>query len=46
MSISNWLESPDQFRKLLTALVSDRWEQLVDSLPMDDPALRQFATTP
>ena len=45
MTISNWLESPDQFRKLLTALVSDRWEQLVDSLSMEDPALRQFAAT-
>ncbi len=45
MTISNWLESPDQFRKLLTALVSDRWEQLMDSLSMEDPALRQFAAT-
>jgi len=45
MTISNWLESPDQFRILLTALVSDRWEQLMDSLSMEDPALRQFAAT-
>lgn len=45
MTISNWLESPDQFRKLLTALVSDRWDQLMDSLSMEDPVLRQFAAT-
>lgn len=45
MTISNWLESPDQFRKLLTSLVSDRWEQFMDSLSMEDPVLRQFAAT-
>lgn len=45
MSISNWLESPGQFRKLLTALVSDKWERLQDSLSMDEPLLRQFAST-
>ena len=45
MSISNWLESPGQFRKLLAALVSDNWEHLVDSLCMDEPVLRQFAST-
>jgi len=45
MSISNWLESPDKFRKLLTALGSDNWEQLMDSLSMDDPVLRRFAAT-
>jgi hypothetical protein len=45
MTISYWLESPDQHRKLLTALVSDRWEQLMDSLSMEDPPLCQFAAT-
>lgn len=45
MSISDWLESPEQFKRLLTALVSDKWEQLLDSLSMDDPVLRQFAST-
>jgi len=45
MTISNWLESPDQFRKLLTVLVSNRWEQLMDSLSMEDPDLSQFAAT-
>lgn len=45
MSISNWLESPGQFRKLLNALVSDKWELLQDSFSMDEPVLRQFAAT-
>ena len=45
MSISNWLESQGQFRNLLTAMASEKWEHLEDSFSMDEPILRMFATT-
>jgi hypothetical protein len=31
MSVSNWLENPDSFKKMLAALISDqgdKWENL------------------
>ncbi len=48
MSISNWLESPESFRKILAALISDqdeKWENTRRDILMEEPVLRQFAAT-
>ncbi len=48
MSSVNWLETPAHFKKMLAALISDqdyRWEGLKHDLSLDEPMLRQFATT-
>ncbi len=48
MSIVNWLESPEQFRKMLAALISDqdyRWDALRRAVSFNDPVLRQFSAT-
>jgi hypothetical protein len=47
MSLTNWLENPEQFKKMLIALTSDqdyRWEPLRRDANLDEPLLRQFAT--
>jgi len=48
MSISNWLESPESFRKMLAALISDqddKWKNTRRDILMEEPVLRQFAAT-
>jgi hypothetical protein len=48
MSVSNWLENPDSFKKMLAALISDqgdKWENLRRDISLDEPVLQQFAAT-